>query len=344
MKTKDKYRYSPDEYYKKIYSLRPSPFENLSGKDSYLKKCEEIRNSVKSILAIEKIPLKIDELKPEIIKTEERKNYSVLTMSLEICKGLKMLCYVLDPKGKAKSGIVAFCGHGYGCRQIIRQAKNGKYRIFNFIDNYQKNFAEALAEDGQLVIVPEPIGFGEAKLKKDFKTPFYSSSCDTISHHSLLYGFSTASMRVYQVQRCIDILEQKYGIDKVGCMGISGGGLVALYSSCVDERISKTCVCGYINTFSTSVLNMWHCPDNYIPGLLEIGDMYDFASALAPKKLMMEFGTNDKLFPIEGSSFARDKIASVYAEAQCKENFFDVEFNGKHEVYLPSALQFFDME
>lgn len=339
---KNRYRYSPDEYYGRIYDTHASPFENLTEKADYAVKCEEIRQKIGDTLAIENIPLKIDKLKPEILKTESRKNYSVSTMSVEICEGLNMLCYVLEPKGKVKSGIVAFCGHGYGCRQIIRQSKRGKYRILNFLDNYQKNFAGALAENGHLVIVPEPIGFGEAKLKKDFVKPFYSSSCDTLSHHSLLYGFSAASMRVYQVRRCIDILEQKYSINEIGIMGISGGGLVALYSSCVDARISKTCVCGYINTFRTSVLRMWHCPDNYIPGLLKIGDMYDFASALAPKKLMMEFGTDDKLFPIEGSRLARDKIAAVYDAAGCSENFFGVEFKGKHEVYLPEALKFFD--
>lgn len=331
------YRYSLDEYYRRIYDTHPSPFENSADEAA----CAEVRQKVRDVLAIENIPLKTAELKPEILKTEKRKNYSVSTMNVEICEGLKMLCYVLEPEGKAKSGIVAFCGHGYGCRQIIRQSKNGKYRILNFLDNYQKNFAEALAEDGHLVIVPEPIGFGEAKLKKDFIKPFYSSSCDTLSHHSLLYGFSVASMRVYQVQICVDILEKKYNADEIGIMGISGGGLVALYSSCVDDRISKTCVCGYINTFKTSVLRMWHCPDNYIPGLMKIGDMYDFASALAPKKLMMEFGTEDKLFPIEGSRLAKERIESVYNTMGCPKNFYGIEFKGKHEVYLPSALKFF---
>lgn len=339
-----KYMYSPDEYCKRIYDARPFPFNGLSGQDSYTERCAEIRQGVKDVIAIENIPLKKENLNSQIIKTEDRKKYTIQTLCVEICDGLNMLCYLLRPKTEIKSGIIAVCGHGYGCRQIIRQAKNGGYRRINFFDNYQKNFAEALAVEGHLVIVPEPIGFGNAKLKKDFIKPFYSSSCDTISHHSLLYGFSAASLRVYQVQCCIDILQKEYGINKIGCMGISGGGLVSLYSACADERILKTCVCGYINTFGTSVLKMWHCPDNYIPGLLKIGDMYDFASAIAPRKLMMEFGTKDKLFPIDGSRFARDKISSVFSAVGCPENFLGVEFDGKHEVSMSQALEFFNME
>lgn len=334
--------YSPDGFFKEIYSSHASPFEGVTEKDECLKVCEDVKEKLRTALAIEKIPYKTQTLSPEIIKSEKRKNYIVHTLSVEICKELKMLCYVLEPECAPKSGIVAFCGHGYGCRQIIRQSKNGRYRVLNFIDNYQKNFAEALAEQGHLVIVPEPVGFGEARLNKDLFKPFYASSCDTVSHHSLLYGFSAASLRVYQVQRCIDILEQKYNCKNIGCMGISGGGLVSLYSACVDERIKRVCVCGYINTFRTSVLSMWHCPDNYIPNLLTIGDMYDFASAVAPRELMMQFGTRDKLFPIEGSRLAAEKIKSVYRKIGTEQNFAPVEFDGKHEVSLPQAIKFFN--
>lgn len=337
----NKYRYCPDEYFKSIYGVYKSPFENVSDEAGCKEKCADVRQKVKSLLATDNIPLRTDELSPEILKTEKRKNYTVKTLSVEICKNLNMLCYVLIPDTRNGRGVVAVCGHGYGCRQIIRQSKSGKYRKINFFDNYQKNFAEALAENGNTVIVPEPVGFGEAKLKKDFFKPFYSSSCDTVSHHSLIYGFSTASLRVYQTMRCIDLLTGTFGCDGVGCMGISGGGLVALYSACVDDRISKVCVCGYINTFRSSVLNMWHCPDNYIPGILREGEMYDFAAALAPRKLMMEYGTRDKLFPIEASRKAKDEIQRIYELAGEKENFYPVEFEGKHEVYLPAALEFF---
>lgn len=336
--------FSPDEFFSGIYSSHASPFENVSDKDECIDICAEVKEKLGKALAIENIPYKTEELKPEVIKSEKRKNYTVHTVSAEICRGLNMLYYVLEPEVKTDSGIVAFCGHGYGCRQIIRQSKHGKYRRINFLDNYQKNFAEALAVQGHLVIVPEPIGFGEARLKKDLKKPFYGSSCDTVSHHSLLYGFSAASFRIYQVMRCIDILQQEYGCGRIGCMGISGGGLVSLYSACLDERIEKVCVCGYINTFRTSVFSMWHCPDNYIPGLLNIGDMYDFASAVAPRKLMMQFGTRDKLFPIDGSRLAADKISAVYAAVGAKRSFTPVEFDGKHEVSLPQAIEFFNQD
>lgn len=339
--TMKKNDFSPDAYFENVYASVPSPFSGASDKETCFETIGKIKKQAAEAFQIDAIPLKSEKLSVTVLKTEKRKTYTLETLSVGICKGLSMLCYALIPEKKTGFGIAALCGHGYGARQIIRQSKTGKYRKINFFDNYQKNFAEALSLDGHTVIVPEFIAFGEAKLKKDAYKPFYASSCDTVSHHSLPFGFSTASLRIYQAMKCLDLLTERYGCTGLGCMGISGGGLVALYTSLLDERIQSACVCGYINTFRTSILSMWHCPDNYIPGLAGIGDMYDFASALAPRRLMMQCGRNDKLFPIGGSEKAIKNISRVYELAGCKENFIPDVFDGKHEVDLPAALEFF---
>ncbi len=333
--------FAPDGYFEKLYAMSPSPFSAVENARDCFDVIEKLKKRTAEIFAVEKIPFRIQKLSPEVLKREKRSGYTLETLSVEICSGLFMLCYALVPDKKTDGGIAALCGHGYGARQIIRQSKAGNYRKINFFDNYQKNFADALARDGHTVIVPEFIGFGEARLKKDAFKPFYASSCDTVSHHSLLYGFSTASLRVYQTMKCVDILESQYGCTDIGCMGISGGGLVSLYTSVLDERIKSVCVCGYINTFKTSVLSMWHCPDNYIPGLFTVGDMYDFACALAPRRLMMQAGKNDKLFPLPGSLKAIEEIKKVYSLTGAENNFYPCVFNGKHEVELNAALEFF---
>lgn len=333
--------FSPDAYFERLYSSCASPFAGASGRDDCLAAAGVVKKQAAEIFALDKIPYKTEKPVPVVLKTEKRGGYTVEKLSVEICKDLFMLCYALIPDKKTGSGIAALCGHGYGARQIIRQSKSGRRRRLNFFDNYQKNFAEALALEGHTVIVPEFIAFGEARLRKDAFKPFYASSCDTVSHHSLLYGFSTASIRVYQTEKCVDLLLRRYGCRDIGCMGISGGGLVALYTALLDERIKSVCVCGYINTFATSVLGMWHCPDNYIPGLALAGDMYDFACALVPRRLMMQCGKKDKLFPIEGSEKAIKNIERVYTLAENGDNFVPDVFGGKHEVDLPAALDFF---
>ncbi len=329
--------FEPDLFFRGLYEKRPLPFSET---DDVKKACADIKAKVKEVFSLEKIPDKIGELSPVEIFSEKRKNYVIKTLSVEICRNWNMLCYLLIPEKSNGTGVVTVPGHGYGVRQIIRQSKNGKYRKINFFDNYQKNFAEELAIRGNTVIAFEPVAFGKARLKKDAHKPFYISSCETVSMHSLMYGFTCASLRMYQAIRCIDILE-KVGLSSIGIMGISGGGLVALYTSLVDERIEKTVVSGYVNSFGDSVLSMWHCTDNYIPSLLTIGDMADFAAALAPKKLLLECGEKDRLFPVKASLDAIKRIEEVYQKAGAKENFtYDIH-KGRHQVSGKLSFDFF---
>ncbi len=334
--------FSPDIYFRELYENRPFPFEGKTA-DEIKIAAEEIREKAKNVFGIEKIPCKTEILAPVTLYTEKRKGYEIKALSVEICKNLNMLCYLLIPEKKNGFGVVAVCGHGYGVRQILRQGKNGKYRKINFFDNYQKNFAEALVLRGNTVIAFEPVAFGKARLKKDSRKPFYISSCETVSMHSLMYGFTTASLRIYQAQRCIDLLSAE-GLSHFGIMGISGGGLVALYTALLDSRIERTVVSGYVNTFGTSVLSRWHCTDNYIPGLLGIGDMYDFAAALAPRPLLLECGKKDKLFSIDGSLEAIRRISAVYERLGARENFSADIHSGKHEISGALSFGFFGKE
>ncbi len=331
--------FSPDLYFRELYKNRSFPFRDKSAEEIKIT-AAEIREKAAKAFGIDKIPYKVKNPSPVLLFSEKRKGYEIKTLSVEICQNLNMLCYLLLPEKKNGFGVVAVCGHGYGARQIIRQSKNGKYRKINFFDNYQKNFAEALVHRGNTVIVFEPIAFGKARLKMDSRKPFYISSCETVSMHSLMYGFTCAGLRIYQAMCCVDILA-KEGLPRFGIMGISGGGLVSLYTALLDERIEKIVVSGYVNTFGTSVMARWHCTDNYIPGLLGIGDMYDFASALAPRPLLIECGKRDKLFPISGSEEAVKRISDVYKALGAEEKFTAHIHGGKHEISGQLSFDFF---
>lgn len=336
--------FTPDRYMKELYGRKyNNPYADVHNAEQAAAVGEKIRASLAEAFGIDRIPGKTEQLQPRLLLSIKENGITRKKFSAEICDDLNMCFYLLVPEKKAPGnpGVTALCGHSYGARQIVRTRASGKTKILPFFDNYQKDFAYELARRGATVAVPELIGFGEARLQKDMHLPFYASSCKTLSSHLLLYGLTTASMRIYQAMRCTDILAA-YGAnpDNTGIMGISGGGLCALYTALLDKRIKKTVVSGYINTFETSILNRWHCPDNYIPGLLTIGEMYDFASALAPRSLVMECGEHDKLFPVEGSRRAIDKISRIYALYGSQDCFTADIFNGKHEVSGKLSYEF----
>ena len=333
-----KSQYSPDEFMSGLYGkLKNEPYKNASSAEDVLAIGKEIKDKARKLFPIDKICNLNAET--ELIKAADALDYPDYTLqkySLEICDGLVTAVYVLTPKklSKKANGVVALCGHGYGVRQILNISKRGNKKHFRYIDNYQKNFAVELVKRGCVVIAPELFGFGEARLTSDLWKPFYISSCDELSHHLLPYGLTTASVRIAQALMCAKVLRDMDSVDsnKVSLMGISGGGLTALYASVLDDSIYKTVICGYVNTFRDSILSMWHCPDNYIPGILEVGEIYDFASALAPKELFIESGNKDKLFPIGASETAHKSIKRIYELAGAKDKLHIDVFDGKHSV------------
>lgn len=336
--------YSPDDFMQGLYgSLRGRPYKDVSSCEAAVEAGKKIKEKARELFALEKLTSlsKKTELVP-VGKALEYPDYTLQKYSVEIFDGLCSSLYVLYPKnikGKA-SGTVALCGHGYGVRQILNISKKGRKKRFNYVDNYQKNFAVELVKRGSVVIAPELFGFGEARLSHDLWKPFYISSCDELSHHLLPYGLTTASVRVYQALTCAKILRETETVDseKISLMGISGGGLTALYASLLDDSIYKTVICGYVNTFKDSILSLWHCPDNYIPGILQVGEMYDFASALAPKELFIESGERDKLFPLSASREAHENIRKIYSLMGAEDKLHVDVFPGKHSVWGKSSF------
>lgn len=330
--------YSPDKFMSELYSkFKAEPYKNTSSYEDAIRIGSEIKTKAKDIFNTDKICSFTEKAElTENSKCLDYPDYTLKKYNLKICEGLISPVYVLIPKNikeKAK-GVVALCGHGYGVRQILSISKKGNKKHFNYIDNYQKNFAVELAKRGNVVIAPELFGFGEARLSHDLWKPFYISSCDELSHHLLPYGLTTTSIRIAQALMCSKALREMNFVDenKVSLMGISGGGLTALYASVLDDSIYKTVICGYVNTFKDSILSMWHCPDNYIPHILEVGEIYDFASALAPKELFIESGKKDKLFPIGASVSAHENIKKIYALMGAEDKLHVDVFDGKHSV------------
>ncbi|MBE6813449.1 MAG: hypothetical protein E7523_11300 [Ruminococcaceae bacterium] len=333
-----KHPFAINSYMNSLFdSVYKDPFADAYDRDSAVAACDRIKHEAEAIFALDKIPGRLKNYKIECISETDRGCFVQQKLAVTYCENLTMPVYLLMPKKiKEKAPCtVALCGHGYGVRQILGTRKNGKPKLLPFFDEYQKQFAVKLAEKGCMVAAPELFGFGEMKLEKDFKIPFYSSSCKTVSSHFLPFGITTASMRILQAKVCADILlqQEKADANRLGIMGISGGGLTALYASVLDERFKRICIAGYVNSFKTSILNMWHCPDNYFPDVINTGDIADFACALAPRVLITESGKKDPLFPLDGTLPAIEKIRRVYSLLGAEHNYTADVFDGKHQVH-----------
>jgi dienelactone hydrolase len=146
----------------------------------------------------------------------------------------------------------------------------------------------AAVQRGYAVLAIEILGFGRRR-EAPYPASPDASSCQTLSGTALMLGQTMAGWRVYDAMRAIDYLETRPEVDekRIGAMGISGGGLNALYVAALDTRVRATVVSGFLNTFRDSMIGVHHCIDNFIPGLLLDAEMSDIAGLVAPARFVV---------------------------------------------------------
>ena len=99
-------------------------------------------------------------------------------------------------------------------------------------------------------------------------------------------------------------------------------------------------VSGYLNTFRDSVFSLSHCIDNYVPGILNWGEMYDVAALIAPRPLFAESGDKDDIFPVEASRASFARVKKVYDIFNAAQKFQNEIFDGEHSFHGVKGLPF----
>jgi pimeloyl-ACP methyl ester carboxylesterase len=160
----------------------------------------------------------------------------------------------------------------------------------------------------------------------------WEKSCQMAALVGLLLGKSLAGLRVWDVMRTVDYIQSRPEamLQDIGCLGLSGGGVVALYAAALDDRLSTVVIDGALCTFRASIMAIEHCADNYVPGLARYAETHDVAGLIAPRPLLVEHGTEDPIFPIEGVRQAYRQLARVYTFLGCPECLALDEFAGGH--------------
>ena len=283
---------------------------------------------------------------PLKIESVDKGDYVREKIVIRTAPNIVMPVYILAPKKAPRPlpVVIAFHGHGYGVKDIVGLWEDGRER--NTPDGYHKDFAVSICRRGFAVAAPEISCFGERQTDFSYlNTTIGQGAPPTCTHTAMLafhIGKSVVGLRVRDGKALIDYLQSRKEFDtaRLGAMGISGGGMHTFFSTCLDPRIKACVVSGYYSTFKDSVLGMFHCACNFVPGLHRFGEMYDLVGLIAPRPMLVEAGDYDPIFPIEAvrSSVARARrIYAVFgAEAALETDYFE----GRHQVSGRRAYDF----
>jgi dienelactone hydrolase len=276
------------------------------------------------------------DLDPHTIERVEEDGYIRELVVFQSQPGEYVPCYVLLPHATLTPlhPVIALHGHGPGgARPLVGlaadEAEAESMRVYHY------DYARQLVRRGFAVFAPVQRGFAERMEEPPLREKsgtVWQSSCRAVAVNALLLGRNLLGLRVWDVMRLLDYISARPEplSASIGCVGLSGGGMAALFSAALDERIACAVVSGYFNTFRHSIMAIDHCLCNYVPGILQYAEMADIAGLLAPRPLLVESGTGDPIFPVAATRRALEELSRVYAAFDAQERLDADFFEGEH--------------
>jgi len=208
---------------------------------------------------------------------------------------------VIAPHGHSSGGKLAVAG----CREIPEIAET--------IDKHNYDYGVQFARAGFITFCPDARGFGERQ-EEAAKDSILNSSCQWINNMAMPLGQTVTGMWIWDLHRLIDYVQTREDCmpGRIGCAGLSGGGLQTLWASALDERIKCAVISGYLYGYKESLLDLHtNCSCNYVPHLYEYVDMGDIAALIAPRPLLVETGTRDSLNGAGGLANVRSQMRTI---------------------------------
>jgi len=150
-------------------------------------------------------------------------------------------------------------------------------------------------------------------------------------------------------QRALDYLCSRPEVDakRVGCCGLSGGGLRTVYLTGIDERIRCSVPVGMMTTWRDYLLNKCytHTWMIYIPGLPPDLDYPEIAGLTVPNPLLVLNNREDQLFTLPEMQRTDVILKEIYQKAKAADRYRGSFYAGPHKFdreMQAEAFEWFD--
>jgi cephalosporin-C deacetylase-like acetyl esterase len=218
-------------------------------------------------------------------------------------------CWLLVPPADRRldAAVVAVAGHGPRGIDALVEPSPGA-------DDFHGGLALKLAAVGFTVLCPEMISFGRRRTPvPDTVTPS-ENTCQVDAMRGLLTGQPVLGRRVADTLAAVRAIRSVDGIDprKIAVVGASGGGAVALLAGAVEDQLPAVVVGTFFSSFAASIGAVPHCICNAVPELLTWFEMADIAAMIAPRRLIIEAGRFDPIFPITATESAYAELIDLW--------------------------------
>ena len=162
-------------------------------------------------------------------------------------------------------------------------------------------------------------------------------------------GTSYTGMVLAEDRIAVDILSARKDVDpeRIGCGGLSGGGLRTVFLGGMDARIKCAVCVGFMTTWKDFLLNKsyTHTWMTYAPGLANYLDFPEILGLRVPLPTMVQSNNQDELYTLPEMKKADDILAAVFSKAGHPERYSGKFYDGGHKFDIQmqtDAFNWFD--
>jgi dienelactone hydrolase len=229
-------------------------------------------------------------------------------------------------------------------------------------------WANELARRGYAVLVPDAFPFASRRvLLKDVPEEIregltdeepekveniaaynrWAAQHESIMAKSLLCAGTTwPGVWLAEDRRALDILCARQDVDRerVGCGGLSGGGMRTVFLGGTDPRIRCAVCAGMLTTWRDFLLykSYTHTWMVYVPLLPRDLDYPEILGLRAPLPTLVQNNVQDELFTLSEMERAADILRQVYAKAGAADAYRCTFYPGPHKFDRAMQAEAFD--
>lgn len=204
----------------------------------------------------------------------------------------------------------------------------------------------------QLQDVPEVIRPGLSEVESEDSEAIKAYNSWAGQHESIMAkslfcaGTTWPGTFLAEDQRALDVLCAREDVDssRVGCGGLSGGGLRTVFLGGLDERIRCAVCVGMMTTWRDYLLYKAHTHTwmIYVPLLPPELDYPDILSLRVPRPTLVLNDTDDPLFTVPEMERAAKILEETYQKAGAADCYRCSFYPGPHKFDLPMQAEAFD--
>lgn len=306
------------------------PSNSYKGEDIESWKAEA-RKKLSELLGLDKFEK--TEPETEIEYTKKIDGGTEIRFTYQSEKGYRVPCHLLLPDGVEKPPVmICLQGHSKGMHISLGRLK---YEGDEKSIKGDRDFAVQALKQGIAAIAMEQRNFGECGGTAEGPQCFESAMT------ALIMGRTTIAERIWDISRLIDVIETEFAdkvdVNKICCMGNSGGGTATAYAAALEDRIILAVPSCAMCTYKDSIGAMYHCSCNYVPQIANYFEMSDLMTMAYPKYFVQVSGIEDSIFPLDAAEYVFEKGKEAYKLNGCDDKCVLIKGNGGHRFYADDA-------